>query len=262
MKPDNHVDPPDFTKLVPGLSVPEAGPFWSEAGKTADWLRYLWTGPNPKIEIHLRNIYPGIQFSAQLIYQGIIDEVDRLAIPEVRYGREILYESGPFSAYRAYLRIWREFSDYFVCAAPVGSGYFVSVRKIDRFPHVKWFHYLPVVMLLFLIFLLGAAWNGLLGGFVAVALVVSFGWSLCRYAAHATRNWLSEHLPQIPIVAPLYMRWFRPDSFYRQDVHAAFLSLVDGAIKKVVEGLAPAPAHRPPSDALGGPIRKDLHQAP
>ena len=260
MKPDNHVDPPDLSKLLPVLSIPESGPFWTEAGKTAEWLRYLWTGPNPKIEINLRNIYPGVQFSAQTIYQGIIDEVARLAIPGVRYGREILHESGPFSAYRAYLRIHREFSEYFVCAAPVGAGYFVSVRKIDRFPHVKWFHYLPVAMLVGLFFLWGVYLDGLLGGLVFAAVLVSFLWSICRYAAQAAKNWLSEHLPEIPIVAPLYLRWFRPDSYYRQDVHAAFLSLVDSAIRQVLEGLEPAPALRPAPQTLGGPIRSDLHR--
>lgn len=260
MKPENHVDPPDLTKLLPILSIPTEGPFWTEAGKTVDWLRYLWTGPDPRVEINLRNIYPGVQFSAQMIYQAIIDEVSRLAIPGVQYGREILHESGPFSAYRAYLRIRREFSEYFVCAAPVGSGYFVSVRKIDRFPHVKWFHYLPVMMLLGLIFLVGLYFNGLLGGLIAMALLVSFGWSLCRYAAHGARSWLSEHLPELPVAGPLFMRWFRPDSYYRQDIHAAFLSLVDSAIRRVVEGLEPAPAVRPPAETLAGPIRTDLHR--
>jgi hypothetical protein len=91
-----------------------------------------------------------------------------------------------------------------------------------------------------------------------MAMFMSLVWSIFRYAAHAAKNWLSDHLPEIPWVGPLYLRWFRPDSYYRQDVHAAFLTLVDSAIREVITSMEQAQAIRLPNEALGGPVRRDL----
>lgn len=258
MKPDNYVEPPDLSKLVPLFPPANPSPFWTEFGKTIAWLRYQWAGPSPKIAVNLRTVYPDFQFSSQAIYQSIMDEIGRKQIPSVEYERTVLHESGPFSPYRTYLRIRREFSEYFICAAPVGTSYFISVRNVDRFPHSRWFHYLLVGVLLWLLFLLGVRWNGLVGGIVVVALSLSLVWSLFRYAAYAKENLLSEHLPHIPVVGALFLRWFRPDTFYREDIHAAFVTLVDGIIKRVVASIEPAPPMRADPESLGGPIRTNL----
>lgn len=245
MTPSNHVDPPDLSKLLPFLPKAEKSPFWSEVGNLFAWLRYLWEGPAPEIRINLRNVYPDFQVSPKAVYQGILQEIARKEIPGVRYGEAVLHESGPFSPYRAYLQIRREFSDFFVCAAPVGTSFFVSVRTIDRYPRSRWFHFLYVAFLVFVISFLGFVWDGTAGAIALPILSLSLVWSVCRYAAYSVEGFLSEHLPEVPILGALYLRFFRPDTFYRQDLHVAFLTLVDDVIRKVVEGLEPSPPLRP-----------------
>lgn len=261
MKPANYVDPPDLGKMFPVLALPPRGNFWTEAGKMVAWFRYLWTGPQPAVQISLRTIYPDTQFSPQTIYESISEEVVRKQVPGVYCDRVILRESGPFSPYRTYLRIHREFNDYFVCAAPVGTSFFVSVRTVDLFPHVKWFHYLLVLGFLAMVYQGGRQWDGILGGVVATAVTISLVWSIFRYASCLPQSWLEERIVESPLAGPLFVRWFRPDTFFRQDIHAAFVSLVDAAIQKVVSGLDPAPPMRPDSQAQDGPIRRDLHSS-
>ena len=260
MLPSNHVEPPDLSRLLPFLPAPQRSPFWIEMEKTFSWVKYLWVGPIPQIVISLRNVYPDFQVSPDVIYQGIMSEVERKGIPGVRYSEVILHESGPFSPYRVYLRIHREFSEFFVCAAPVGNSFFVSVRNIDRFPHVRWFHYLIVAIGFTFLWRFGVEWNGSVGGIVVPLLTFTLAWSICRCAAYSADNWFTDHLPEIPLVGALYLRWFRPDTFFRQDIHAAFMRLVDGVIREVVAGIEPAPPMRPDSQAQGAPVRADLHR--
>jgi hypothetical protein len=257
-QPENHVEAPDLAALV--TTAPGDPKFWQEVGKAFDWVKYVWVGPTPNVTIDLNNVYAGRRFSSQTIYEEIIRAVGSLKIPGVICGPQIIHEGGPFSPYRAYLRIRREFSEFLVCAAPVGDSFFVTVRKIDRFRHVKWWHYL-IVLLMFLNVLTAAVLEfGITGGVVFCALLVSLLWSLMRYASRMVKSWLGEKLPEIPVIGGIYLRWFRPDTFYRQDLHSAFLVLVDEAIRGVVTGLDPTQPVRPATEHHGGPILKDLHR--
>ena len=221
----------------------------------------MWVGPTPNVTVDLNNVYAGRKFSAQAIYEGIIEAVEGLKIPGVSVGPQIIHEGGPFSPHRAYLRIRREFSEFLVCAAPVGNSYFVTVRKIDRFRHVKWFHYFIVFGALVGLVFGSALAFGWEWAWIILVLLLTLAWSLMRYAAQFIRSRLAEKLPEIPVLGALYLRWFRPDTFFRQDLHSAFLTLVDAAIRDVVTGLDPAPPTRPATETHGGPILKNLHQA-
>jgi hypothetical protein len=252
--PDNHVEPPDVGVLLTGPNSPR---FWTEVGNSVDWVKYVWTGPAPDVLVYLNQVYRGRQFSSQTIYTSITEGVANLKIPDAVCGQVVIHESGPFSPNRAYLQIRREFSEFLVCAAPVGNSFFVTARKIDRFRHVKWWHYLLTVGLLMGLFVTATAYFGQLGGIVCTALVFTFVWSLFRYASQPALSWLGEHLPEVPMIGALYLRWFRPDTYFRQDLHAAFMTLVDNAIRDVVAGLDPAAPIRPATESQSGPILKE-----
>lgn len=253
-KPENHVDPPDIARML-GVSSPEY-PFWSEAGNTLAWMRYQWDGPTPQVKIELCEIYRNQRFSAQAIYQAIIESVERLKLPGVRYGREVFREAGPFSDHRVYLKIQRELSEFLICAAPAGDSFFITVRKIDRFLHVKWFHYLLLLLAMIGSLLLTLLLLRPVHGFVLWLLLCSLFWSILRYTAFSSTGWLSQHLHEIPLIGPLYLRWFKPDTFYRQDFHQAFLTLVFACVQEVVAGLSQAHGIRPPTEQHGAPVAK------
>lgn len=258
MQPENYAEPPNVATLV--MTPPHEAQFWQEVGKTFDWIKYVWVGPAPNVTLELNKVFPSQRFSSQAIYEGIIEAVSGLKIPGVVADRRIIHEGGPFSPYRAYLQIRREFSEFLVCAAPVGDSFFVTVRKIDRFPHVKWWHYL-IVFFAYL-FVSGSAtlYFGRVGGGVFNIVLLSLIWSIMRYSSHITKSWLGEKLPEIPVIGALYLRWFRPDTYFRQDLHSAFLSLADSAIQKVVTGMDPTQPTRPATEYHGGPILKELNK--
>jgi hypothetical protein len=234
--------------------------FWSDPKTIASWFRYMWKGPEPKVVLDLGQVYPGQKFSPQTVYQGIVEAVERLKIPGVKIGPVAIHEGSRFSPFRVYLQIRREFSEFLVCAAPVGESFFLTVRRIDRYPHVRWFHYL------FAFWFLGGipsafGWfRGIDAGVILLALLVALIWSVMRFASKGASEWLSDHLHELPVLGPLYLRWFRPDTFYRQDLHAAFLALVDGAVKEAIQGLNAGQPFRPPIERQGGPLAKLLHE--
>ncbi len=258
MKPDNHVDPPNPAVLV--LTPPNKERFWQEVGQGVAWAKYVWSGPTPTVVVETNNVYPGIQFSAQSIYEGIVEAVGRLKIPGIKVGRQAIHETGPFSPFREYLQIRRELSEFLVCAAPVGASYFVTVRTIDRFRHVKWFHYLILAAFLAGIAVVAMGAFGFTGAEVFVVLLIALAWSLMRFASYETASWLGEKLPEIPVIGAVFMRWFRPDTYFRQDLHSAFLALAGSAIAGVITGMDPTQPVRPATETHGGPILKDLHQ--
>ncbi len=242
------------------LVSPLEDSFWSDPNNMGNWLRYMWRGPEPKVVLDLGQVYPGQKFSPKTFYQGIIEAVERLKIPGVKIGPVAIHEGSRFSPFRVYLQIRREFSEFLVCAAPVGESFFVTVRRIDRYPHVKWFHYL-IAFCLFAGVATTLGWfSGLESGAIAVAVLVAFVWSVMRFAAKGASEWLSEHLHEVPILGPLYLRWFRPDTYYRQDLHGAFLALVDGAVMEAIQELDGGQPFRPPIERQGGPQAKRLHE--
>jgi hypothetical protein len=105
MQPENYTEPPNLATLV--TTAPSDQQFWQEVGKTFGWVRYVWVGPKPDVKVDLNDVFPGQTCSSQAIYEGIIGAVGGLKIPGVVIGPQIIHESGPFSPYRAYLRIRR-----------------------------------------------------------------------------------------------------------------------------------------------------------
>lgn len=259
MQPENYVEAPSLIGLV--TISPRDQLFWKEVGKTFDWVKYVWVGPVPSVSIELNNVYAGRKFSSQAIYEGIIESVAGLKIPGVVIGPQVIHEAGPFSPYRVYLRIQREFSEFLVCAAPVGNSFFVTVRKIDRFRHVKWWHYLILALGCFLFSFMATVLLGSAGAMALELVLIGLVWSLMRYGSQINASWLGEKLPEIPFFGGLYLRWFRPDTYFRQDLHSAFVALVDKSIRDVVTGMDPTQPVRPATESHGGPIRKDLNPA-
>lgn len=72
------------------------------------------------------HLYDDVQFSSQEIYQKITEGLEKKQIKGVVFKRTSLSEGGLFSANREYLRINRNDIFYDICAAPFGTGFFVS----------------------------------------------------------------------------------------------------------------------------------------
>jgi hypothetical protein len=84
-------------------------------------------GRSPAILLaHWHHLIEGLQTSALDFYTALDSALDRRAIPDAARSRIDYREAGFLSAKREYLRITRGARAADVCAAPFGSGFFVS----------------------------------------------------------------------------------------------------------------------------------------
>ena len=79
-----------------------------------------------------------IPFSTDDFYTSVEEGIENREIPSINVGRILLEEGGFTSAKRQYLRVARRGETFDICAAPFGTGFFVSwrlggnKRKINR----------------------------------------------------------------------------------------------------------------------------------
>lgn len=71
-------------------------------------------------------LFSNQKYSAQEFYNLVEMHVTALQIPDVKTSRVNLSEGGLFSSNREYLRITRKSFVFDICAAPFGTGFFVS----------------------------------------------------------------------------------------------------------------------------------------
>jgi hypothetical protein len=189
---------------------------------------------------HWYTLVAGEHFSSAEFYERVEKELAAQKLPGLGVSRVDLSEGGPLSDKREYLRMQRERLRFDVCAAPVGVNYFFSYR----------FYALPAVvapweMFIFLLtlstaFYLGSRFMGFfLGPVVLVALLLFLAWMMRSAVGLGLRD-LDATLLRVPVVAPIYERYFRKDTYYRQDMRIAYGSIVSAIVRAEAERLTSA----------------------
>src|ERR1044071_5099296 len=74
------------------------------------------------------HLIENLQASPQDFYRRLEQAIVERRIPQLEGGAVEWPEGGPFSAKRQYLRLLRERTVIDICAAPFGTGFFVSWR--------------------------------------------------------------------------------------------------------------------------------------
>ena len=72
------------------------------------------------------------EFSAEEFYQSVQEAITNRKIPDVKFSRVTYSQGGLFSGGREYLHIEKGEFIYDVCAAPYGTGFFVSLWYVER----------------------------------------------------------------------------------------------------------------------------------
>lgn len=75
---------------------------------------------------HWHKLFEGFQESPQRVYDLLQEAIDQRKIPNVKISRINYSEAGMFSAKREYLRVRRKNHIFDICAAPFGTGFFLS----------------------------------------------------------------------------------------------------------------------------------------
>ncbi len=185
--------------------------------------------------VHWYALVPDFQFSTGDFYSSVERELKALKVPGLDLSRVEFAEGGILSANRTYLRMTRERFVFDVCAAPFGTSYFFSCRFAELPLTVN-----PLVLLgLFLgvcvlIGLFIKFFGLLLGSFILLMVLITLIWLLRNSVSLGLKD-LDAMLLATPGIGPVYERFFRQDTYYRQDTRLMYLDTVDGVVKAKVE---------------------------
>jgi len=162
-------------------------------------------------------------------------EIAALKLPGLEISRKEFAEGGPLSAKRVYLRFIRERLAFDVCAAPFGTRYFFSCRTVYSPPKVKLWHFVAVVATFSAIFYGLEHVLGVNLAALAVAGLILTIFSVARNAVAMELNDLDALLMKIPAFGPIYERFFRVDTYYRQDARLMYQDTIPAVIEKLAD---------------------------
>jgi len=144
-------------------------------------------------------------------------------------------EGGLLSESRVYLRLIRERLAFDTCAAPFGTGYFFSCRSIYSPPILKLWHIIVILAVLYLLYVPLAKLLGMIYAGIAVfGLIITVG-LVFRNAVASGLSDLDALLIKTPALGPVYERYFRKDTYYRQDARMFYLEAVTTIFKELAE---------------------------
>jgi len=245
--------------IVSHIAVPET-PRESESGRTpekrvsaagAPQVRLLATGKQSRAFLlaHWSQLIEGLQHSSLGFYQAIEEALARREIPDAALARVDYHESGLLSARREYLRVTRGAQAADICAAPFGSGFFVSWWLSEARPGPL----LPTIATLVVVI---AAVRSLGIFFGLGALVVAF-FVVGALISQEEASW-HAWVFAVPYIGPLWERLFRPLTFYRYDSMLMFKSALQQAVLEVIDSVTDAKGIRKLSELERKPILRDF----
>jgi hypothetical protein len=144
-------------------------------------------------------------------------------------------EGGLLSEGRVYMRMLRERLAFDMCAAPFGADYFFSCRTVYSPAVLKLWH---LLVLLFVLGLINSLLTWLLGPKYALIALVGLLIAIAQIFRNTLAMGLSDldaALLKTPALGPVYERWFRKDTYYRQDARLVFLHTIPKIVQEVAE---------------------------
>ena len=174
--------------------------------------------------------------SPQEFYEAVEKNVATLKVPGLEISREEYAEGGILSEKRVYLRMIRERLAFDVCAAQFGTRYFFSSRTVYSPATVKLWHFIAILFFFSAIFygLNQYFANPLLPIIIVVGLMVTVALMFRNVALMGLHD-VDAMLLKLPAVGPIYERFFRKDTYYRQDTRLMYLDTLPAMIQKLAE---------------------------
>lgn len=199
-------------------------------------------------------------YSPREFYKLVEKNLDLRQVPGAGAELRLLREAGILSPERLYLSVRRERLVFLLCAAPFGSGFFVSSRLLDYRSEANLLHYLAGLALLggagFAAF---AKW-GLVPGLFTLGLLFTLAWSVFRQAVAEGCEWLDDRLVATPVLGPLYESFFRPDTYYRRDTAEMFRQAVHNAVMQAMDEMTTEKGIRGLSTEERTPVLRNLYR--
>ncbi len=196
---------------------------------------------------HWHHLIESFETSSLGFYRSVEAAVLARAVPETHWSQIEHREGGLGSAHRAYVRIHRGKYAFDICAAPFGTGFFVSWWLTEpplKFALLYAFGlFLGLVIAVDLAFGVGFAVGGVIGGRASgtflggvcgivglPAILWLLGNAMRQGRIHGERTMLA-----IPFFGRIYERIFSPATFYAIDTALMFQDAVHNAVLEVID---------------------------
>lgn len=222
-----------------------------------------------------RHLFEDVQTSPKRLYAEIEKVLDKRQVPDTQTSRIQWPEAGPLSSWREYLRVERLGYRFDICAAPFGSGFFVSwwlVRPLPRWWAIIGWHLVSLAILA-TAFLLLQFTNLALAQLVAklklpelgqlATTVVGFVLAsigpvlLLLFVYHGAVRLGATHVQTIQAIfvfGPLYLRVFNPVTYYQLDTAMMFGTAVHNAVLEAQACLTEGKGFRPLTELERQPV--------
>ncbi|MFN0009565.1 MAG: hypothetical protein ACKVXR_16835 [Planctomycetota bacterium] len=220
---------------------------------------------NARLISHWDHLIDGFQYSPQAFYTALEEALTKRTIPDTKTIRIELDEGPVLSGKRIYLRVTREELSFDICAAPFGSGFFVSwwlgkpsrrgllyalllVGAIVAFPAVVVI--LGVMMQIF----------GVLNGVVGTLSIVLVGIAGLGYFIRRGVLGIEDEVLALPIVGAIYDWIYKPSTYYRLDTASMFQHTVHIAVLEVIDSITNTGGVRALSEFERKPILREFYR--
>jgi hypothetical protein len=215
--------------------------------KKADVLSH-WYTPVPHFAIPTKDFYVAIE-----------NELKEQQVPGLDISHIEFSEGGIMSGKRQYLRMTRERLVFDICAAPFGINYFFSCRFAElpakiNFIALMIFLFAFMAVVFFSLRVLGS-WSVIFWPLFLIGLIYTL-----RNAVSLGLNDLDAWLLKEPTFGPIYERFFRKETYYRQDTRLMYMTVVEGVVKKLVEQETAAQGIKLLKEYEYGPILGELYK--
>jgi hypothetical protein len=180
---------------------------------------------------HWAKLFEGFQMQPTELYSLVEERVRARKVPDVQTSRVDWHEGGAFSDKREYLRLNRRDLDFYICAAPFGSGFFVSSRLTTP-ASINWLLIIPAGIVGFL--------------FVAFIFVKIFGFFGILLSLGAA------------IAGIVYLVNANKLTFYKIDTAMMFQQAVHQSVMEAVDQSTSAKGIAPLSEAERKPVMHEL----
>jgi hypothetical protein len=220
---------------------------------------------NPDIIIsHWYRLINDLQISSQQFYSRLHQVLCERKVPMLEGGRIEFHEGGPFSPKRQYLRLKRERVTFDICAAPFGTGGFVSWRLGERYLRLNFLALLAVLKSIqdfrTALFRLRFDFNQTLTTVgIVIGIIVFLLWLMRSAVGFGLAN-LDALLLHTPVIAGFYERFLRPMTYYRIDLALMYETAIHQAVLQVLDELTEAQKLPRLPDSDRKPIMRDFYK--
>lgn len=214
--------------------------------------------PLDAVVSHWSTLIEGFQAAPLSFYTAVEEALARRRVPETKNSRVDFREAGLLSSNREYLHVTREKLTFDICGAPLGTGFFVSWWLAEE--QLKLHPVARIAILLVLLIVAGQILinAGLVMGLILVTVLTLGGLAIVNALAQ-DGSFDDGYVRALPLIGSLYVRLFKPGTYYRIDTMLMFQKAVHNAVLEVIDSMTATQGLRALSETDRKPVLRDFY---